>query len=132
MEYLGAGVAFVVAARLEKAKVLGVIVPVAILTALISGLYTVTLTSGPPGTCSFMYVNRGFPLAWGSTYDIFLNPCILLRYLPVNPARDAIFFSLDVIFYVAVGLAIIQLFRGLARKTITSTQYPVQPRTEPA
>ena len=36
-----------------------------------------------------------------------------------------IFFSLDTIFYVAVGLAIIQLYRGVNRTTITARSQPI-------
>jgi len=116
---LVAGIAFAVAARLERGWVLTAMVPLGILATLASALYSASITSGQ-GACAYTYVNKGFPLAWSSTYDLLGSPCYLLLYLIYNPARDLIFYSLDVIFYVAVGLAIIQLYRGMTAKTIAA------------
>ena len=48
-----AGIALAVAARLERSRVLAVLVPLGIIATLASALYSVTLTAGPPGICSF-------------------------------------------------------------------------------
>jgi hypothetical protein len=116
---LVAGIAFAVVARLERGWVLTAMVPLGILATLASALYSASITSGQGG-CAYTYVNKGFPLAWSSTYDLLGSPCYLLLYLIYNPARDLIFYSLDVIFYVAVGLAIIQVYRGIVGKTVTA------------
>jgi hypothetical protein len=121
---LVAGIVFAIGLGLEKAKVLGITTLAAVLATLTSGIYAVTLTADGPGPCSFEYVNRGFPLAWDSTFSITGSPCILLRYGAVNPPRDVIFFFLDMVFYVAAGLAIIQLFRATTGRTTIPSVFP--------
>jgi hypothetical protein len=120
---LFAGIGFVVVARLERAWVSIVAVPFGVLAALASALYhhaDVPLQSA----CAFGRVNFGFPLPYRYAYMYTSTGpgCIvpLLPLYPVNPGMNMVSFSLDVIFYVAVGVAIIQLYRGIIGKTITA------------
>jgi hypothetical protein len=55
---------------------------------------------------------------WTSTGPGCIVP--LLPLYPLNPGTNIVSFSLDMIFYVAVGVAIIQLYRGITGKTITA------------
>jgi len=118
-----AGIGFVVVARLEGPWVYIVTVPFGVLATLASALYhhlDVPLQSA----CAFGRVNFGFPIPYRYTYmSTSTGPgCIvpLLPLYPINPGTNMVSFSLDVIFYVAVGLAIIQLYRGIIGKTITA------------
>jgi hypothetical protein len=45
----------------------------------------------------------------------------LLPLYPLNPGMNMVSFALDVVFYVAVGLAIIQLCRGIIGKNYHSS-----------
>jgi hypothetical protein len=120
---LFAGMGFVVVARLERPWVPIVTVPLGVLVTLASALYhhaDVPLQSA----CAFGRVNIGFPLPyryaymWTSTGPGCIVP--LLPLYPLNPGTNIVSFSLDMIFYVAVGVAIIQLYRGITGKTITA------------
>ncbi len=114
-----AGIAFAVAARVEKFWVPVVMVPFAVLTTLASAVYQVANSSRLVGECAIVTVSRGFPLPWRSTYDLIGPRCLLLLYQILAPIRNTTLFSLDALFYVAAGLAIIQLFRGITGKTLT-------------
>jgi hypothetical protein len=116
-----AGIGFVVVARLEKPWVFIVTVPFGVLATLASALYhhiDVPLQSA----CAFGRVNIGFPIPYRYTYMYTSTGpgCIvpLLPLYPLNPGTNMVSFSLDVIFYIAVALAIIQLYRGATGKTI--------------
>jgi hypothetical protein len=117
-----AGIGFVVVARLERLWVSIVAVPFGVLATLASALYhhiDVPLQSA----CAFGRVNIGFPLPYRYAF-IYTSTgpgCIvpLLPLYPIHPGTNMVSFSLDVIFYVAVGVAIIQFYRGITGKTIT-------------
>jgi hypothetical protein len=114
-----AGIVFAVAARLERAWVTIVIVPFGYLTTLASGLYPTDNNPGPILQCSAFLVNRGFPLPWNSTYRITGAQWCPAPLLPLlDPSMGLVSFSLDLVFYVAAGQAIIQLYRGVTGKTI--------------
>jgi hypothetical protein len=117
---LAVGIAFAVAARIERYWVPVVMVPLGILATLASVLYQVVNNPVRPGGCVFAFVHGGFPLPWNTTYNLVGSGCLAFPLTIINPVIDRVSFSLDVVFYVAVGLAVIQLYRGITGRTITA------------
>ena len=106
-----AGIGFSVEGRLESLWVPVFLVPLGILVTATSALL-VSVTPANFGDCTITYVGRGFPLPWNSAFDFAGSRCLPLL-LPSTVGRDMISFALDVIFYIAAGIAIIQLYRGI-------------------
>jgi hypothetical protein len=108
---------------LVVAELEGLLVPLAmaslgVIATVVSASHTVVEI--PPGAewCYFPRVNRGFPLPWNYTYGLSGQcPAHLSPLFPyVGP--DMLAFALDVVYYVAIGLAIIQFYRGIRGMTI--------------
>src|SRR4029077_146033 len=118
------GTLFAVAARLERAWVPIAIAPFGIIATLASALYRVSNNSSHFGECAIAYVSWGFPLAWNSTYEYF-GRCTLLPLPYLSPNRFLVFFSTDVVFYVAVGVGLIQLFRATTGRTTIPPVFPI-------
>jgi hypothetical protein len=118
-----AGIAFSVEARLERLRVPIAMVPFGILATLSSDNYSVASNPRQFGECSVVHFSRGFPLPWDGTNYISGNlsggfPCVLTP--PIFYIGGSVSFFLDLIFYVAVGVAIIQLYRGIRGTTVTA------------
>jgi len=63
-------------------------------------------------TCAFERVSIGFPLQYNSTYGFVGTRCIVpLQPHVLAPRIDMVLFALDMLFYVAAGLAIFPLYR---------------------
>jgi hypothetical protein len=115
-----AGIAFTVVVGLERVWVPALMVPFRILATIASAVYRIAEVPGQVYMCAFARINVGFPLQYNFTYDSIGSRCIVpLHPLVLAPRIDIALFSLDAIFYVAAGLAIIQLYRGIIGKTIT-------------
>jgi hypothetical protein len=96
-------------------------VPFGILATLVSSLYQIANNPVNPLGCAASYVNRGFPLSWYSTYYFVGSHCTILLIPANNPIINMVSFLLDVVFYVAAGIAIIQLYRGAVEKIPSTT-----------
>jgi hypothetical protein len=124
-----AGIVFSVAARLERFWVPIIMIPFGVLATGVSTAYHVVVNPGLVIGCSIARVGMGFPLPWGFTYHPAgdgrcIVPLVQL-YSLLTPGPNIASFALDVVFYVAIGLAIIQLYRGVNRTTITARSQPI-------
>ncbi len=119
-----AGITLSVAARLERPWVPIVMIPFGVLATGVSTAYHVIVNPGLVVGCSIARVGMGFPLPWGFTFNLAgggrcILPLVPL-YSPLTPRPDFVSFALDMIFYVAFGLAIMQFYRGITGKTIAT------------
>ena len=123
---LFAGIAFAIAARLERPWVPILMVPFGALATLVSMAYQIAYNPGiNPGGCNGSSVQSGFPFPWSSTYNFVGSRCLLL-YIPMSShVIDTVSFFLDVLFYAAVGVAIIQLFRATTGRTAIPSVFPI-------
>lgn len=116
-----AGIAFTVMVGLERVWVPALVVPFGILATIASTVYRVAEVPGQVSMCGPVQTNIGFPLQYNFTYESIGSRCIVpLHSLVLAPRIDIALFSLDAIFYVAAGLAIIQLYRGITGRTINA------------
>jgi hypothetical protein len=119
-----AGITLSVAARLERLWVPIVMIPFGILATAASTAYHVVVNPGQVVGCSIARVGTGYPLPWSFTYNLAgdgrcIVPLVPL-YSPLIPRPNIVSFVLDMVFYVAIGLAIFQLYRGIIGKTMTA------------
>jgi hypothetical protein len=115
------GIVFTVATRLERSWVPIVLAPLGILLTLVSRAYQVSSAPGNEAICAVTHVNNGFPLQYYFTMSFEGPRCLRLLLPLLVPPRTALSsFLLDVAFYIAAGLAIIQLYRGITGTTITA------------
>jgi hypothetical protein len=119
------GIIFAVASRLERTLVPILMFPFAVLATVASALHHRVNYPGQLIECGVYRVNIGFPLPWNFRYELYGNsPCPLPAF-PLPPQPNMISFFLDVVFYVAAGIAIIQLLRGTIGRTNTTRSSPV-------
>ncbi len=122
------GIAFALAARLERHWVMIVMIPLGFAATFASASYPPINNAGPITECATFRVNRGFPLPWTVTHELpgsyFCPPPGWLQP-SINPTMGAVSFFVDVIFYIAIGLAIIQLFRATTGRTTIPEVFPI-------
>jgi hypothetical protein len=120
-----ASIVVAVGYRFERLWVPLAMVFFGLLATVVSSAHSVVFDPSNPGLtypCCVTRVNRGFPLPWSFTYEYLggVRRALLPLYSQPYAGLDMVAFVLDVVFYVAIGLAIIQLYRGTIGKTITA------------
>lgn len=120
------GIVLAVGARLERFWVPIVMAPFGILAAQASAVYSVSSVPGDVAICAVTHFSSGFPLQYYFTMGLIGPRCAGLPLPFFIPPRMLMMpFLLDAVFYVAVGVAIIQLCRGITGKASTARSPPV-------